>query len=180
MTANEKLEMRRANGGDAVAVAQVHMGSWQVAYRGVIPDEYLDALDVEGRASRYSFDATGPNDLATWITVEDSAVVGFVTIGPCRDEDVMGAGEIYALYVAPARWRSGIGARLMAEGEKRLREREFIDAVIWVLARNPRARAFYEARGWRTDGAAKTIDFAAETLVEVRYRSALVGPTAPR
>ncbi len=155
------------------------MGSWRVAYRGVIPDEYLDALDIEVRASRYKFDADGPDDLATWIALEDGAVVGFVTIGPCDDEDTLGAGEIYGLYVEPDRWRSGVGARLMAEGKERLRERGFSGAVLWVLERNPRARAFYEACGWRVDGATKTIDFAAETLVEVRYRTALVDSAGP-
>lgn len=178
MATNETIETRRATGEDALAVAEVHLGAWRVAYRGVIPDEYLDALDVEARASRYTFDATGPDDLATWIALDNGAVVGFVTIGPCGDDDATGAGEIFALYVAPARWRSGIGARLMAGGGERLRERGFVDAVLWVLERNLQARAFYEARGWRADGAAKTIDFGAETLVEIRYRSALVGPTA--
>lgn len=38
-----------------MAVARVHVRSWQVAYRGLIPDGYLDRLCPEDRAVRYDF-----------------------------------------------------------------------------------------------------------------------------
>ena len=47
--------IRPAGPDDALAVARVHVRSWQVAYRTLLPDEYLDGLRPEERARRYTF-----------------------------------------------------------------------------------------------------------------------------
>lgn len=49
------MRCRPAEPGDAGAVARVHVRSWQVAYRGPFPDESLDGLRPEDRASRHTF-----------------------------------------------------------------------------------------------------------------------------
>lgn len=43
---------------DAMGVAQVHVRSWQVGYRGLMPDDYLDQLRPEERAAKYTFGNT--------------------------------------------------------------------------------------------------------------------------
>jgi len=52
--------LRPAQPADAAAVARVHVRSWQVAYRGLLPDEYLDGLQPEDRAPHYTFGDRGP------------------------------------------------------------------------------------------------------------------------
>jgi hypothetical protein len=44
----------------------------------------------------------------------------------------------------------------MAEARRRLRERGFTAAVLWVLQGNARAATFYEGEGWAPDGATRT------------------------
>jgi ribosomal protein S18 acetylase RimI-like enzyme len=56
-----------------------------------------------------------------------------------------------------------------------LRKRGYADAILWVLADNPRARAFYEREGWALDGAEKTDEFLGVAVRELRYRIALSG-----
>lgn len=168
MAGRPSIELRRARQDDALNVAGVHLGSWRVAYRGVIPDDYLDALDVAERASRYSFELDGPDDPDTWVALTGGSVLGFVTVGPSRDGAAR-TGEVMALYVDPRRWRTGTGSRLMAVGEERLADCGFVRAVLWVLERNPRARAFYEAVGWRPDGETTTVELGGRELVELRY-----------
>ncbi|GAA4247772.1 hypothetical protein [Dactylosporangium darangshiense] len=43
---NGAIEIRPATVEDAGAVAAVHVGSWRAAYRGIVPQEHLDGLDV--------------------------------------------------------------------------------------------------------------------------------------
>ena len=50
-----------------------------------------------------------------------------------------------------------------------LRERGFADAMLWVLADNPRARRFYEREGWHDDGGRKRDAFLGVDVEEVRY-----------
>lgn len=166
-------KLRRATGADAAAVALMHVRAWQTAYRGIIPDPFLDALDVTARASRYSFDLQGPGDPVTWIAVDRGEVVGMVSISPSRDEDLPALGEVRALYVAPERWRSGAGSALMTLAEQRLAADGFREAFLWVLRDNARGRRFYEAAGWAIDGRTKTVEIGGRPVVEVRYRKPL-------
>jgi GNAT superfamily N-acetyltransferase len=157
----------------------MHVRAWQGAYRGIVPDAYLDGLDVAARARRYTFDAEGPGGRESWIVTDGDAVLGIVAFGPCRDDDAASLGEVEALYVLPGRWRSGIGSALMATAERRLVDRGYQEAVLWVLADNERGRHFYQATGWRPDGAVKSLEIGGRPLDEVRYRKRLAGEPPP-
>jgi GNAT superfamily N-acetyltransferase len=157
----------------------MHVRAWQEGYRGIVPEEVLDRLDVAARAARYAFEVEGPGARESWIAVDGDTVLGLAALGQCRDEDAADLGEVEALYVHPGRWRSGIGAALMARAEGRLVERGFTEAVLWVLADNERGRRFYEATGWRPDGAAKSLEIGGRALDEIRYRKRLPGGAGP-
>jgi GNAT superfamily N-acetyltransferase len=152
------IELREARRGDEPAVADVHIRAWQEAYRGLIPDEFLDALEVEDRAARYTFESGDPDGPTTLLAVQEGEdcgeiILGFVTFGRSRDADAPDHGEVAALYVDPERYEGGVGRMLMAEARRRLWELGFVDALLWVLDGNDRAARFYEAEGWTRDGA---------------------------
>jgi GNAT superfamily N-acetyltransferase len=167
------IEIRRATGEDSMGVAQVHIETWRTAYRGIVPQEFLDSLSVERRASTYTFEASGPEDPATWIALESGHVVGFVTIGYPKKSDAMAIGEVEALYVASDQWRKGVGAALLQYAEKLLADSGATAAFLWVLDHNERGRRFYEAQGWRHDGCEQTVEIGGHPLTELRYRKTL-------
>jgi GNAT superfamily N-acetyltransferase len=103
----------------------------------------------------------------------DGEIVGYVSVGPCRDEP--SEGELYAIYVHPEHWGTGIGRELIQAGEQRMRELGHQEAVLWVLEDNPRARRFYEAAGWSTDGTTRPIELLGVEVPEVRYSKSLRG-----
>ena len=45
------VNFRSAEAGDETAIAEVHVLAWQNAYRGIIPDTYLDGLSVPKRTA---------------------------------------------------------------------------------------------------------------------------------
>jgi hypothetical protein len=55
-----------------------------------------------------------------------------------------------------------------------LERRGYLEATLWTGEWN-RARAFYEAHGWRWDGATRQQKLAGETWTEVRYRTEIRG-----
>jgi hypothetical protein len=59
----------------------VHVRAWQVAYRGLLPDEYLDGLRAEDRAGRYTFGSADPGVPSTIVAVVDGVIRGFATVG---------------------------------------------------------------------------------------------------
>lgn len=148
------FEVRKARRGEEPAVADIHVRAWQEAYRGLMPDEFLDALDPRERAARYRFE--GGEDAPTTLVAESAGeLLGFVTFGASRDADAAGLGEVYALYVDPDRYAGGIGRALMAAARKEMLAQGFAAAVLWVLRGNSRAARFYEREGWSPDGATR-------------------------
>ena len=104
----------------------------------------------------------------------DGQIVGFLTLGDCRDSDVnqQTTGEIWGIYLSPEYWRKGIGRFLSEQGEAMLVSRGRSFATLWVLEANDQTRRFYEAMGFETDGATKQLNLGAP-LTAVRYRKKL-------
>ncbi len=169
------MKIRRAQAVDALGVATVHVLSWQATYRGLLPDVFLDQLDVEARRVGWAqtiADADWPRTGTLVATEANRNVVGFAHVGPARDDDVDPAvvGELAAIYLLPGVWGSGVGRRLMAAAVGVLRDAGFGAAILWVLEGNERAQRFYKIGGWQLDSAAKDIVIADTPLAEVRYR----------
>lgn len=165
-------ELRRANVGDAVGIAEVHVASWRGAYTGLLPAALLDAHTVERRTARWR-DELSAGSQTTWVALEAGVVVGFASIGGSRDADTgPRVGELYAIYVAPAAWDKAVGHALHEAAVASL-ESAYDEAILWVLDGNVRARRFYERHGWRLDGAAKQETHGDAVLDEVRYRRPL-------
>ena len=164
------MEIRPATPGDAKGIAGIQERGWQAAYRHVFPPAELDRggfVPVSRWRERLRRPPVG---WATFVAVRERSVVGFVSIGPSRD--VPGAGEVYAIYVEPAAWSTGVGRALLERAEQQLAT-SYDDATLWVLEDNPRARPFYERAGWETDGERKAEERWGVSAPEVRYRKRL-------
>jgi GNAT superfamily N-acetyltransferase len=162
--------VRMAEPADAHAVAAVHVRSWQVGYRGLLPDDYLDGLRPPDRAKHYSLGSDDPAMPRTIVAVEERVICGFATTGPARDEDVRGQAELGALYVDPPHWGRGVGRALIAEARGQLVRDGYAVAVLWVLVGNERAERFYRADGWRPDGTRRLAEVWGATVDERRLR----------
>jgi ribosomal protein S18 acetylase RimI-like enzyme len=171
------VAIRPATPADAAAIAAVHVGTWDGAYRGLLPDEYLDAMDVTSWTGGWERTLTGerPPGAATLVAVaEGGKVVGFVDVVPSRDDGAAAdTGEVTSIYVLPPAWGTGAGRALMSVAVDCLCEDGFRSATLWVLRDNERARRFYERAGWSADGASKDDVVAGATVTEVRYRREL-------
>jgi RimJ/RimL family protein N-acetyltransferase len=161
---------------DADLLGDVHVRAWQTAYRGLLPDDYLDGLNIAERAARWAEALTNPPwpRGARFGAEQEGEVVGFVLVGPAIGDDTSQIGEVYALNVDPDHWGSGIGKGLLDVGVAFLRDTGFTEAVLWVLPGNSRARRFYEVAGWRHDGAHRRQEVLGIEVDEIRYRRALV------
>ena len=126
----------------------VHCTSWQEAYRGIVCDRYLDSMTVEATTARAR---QFPEN--TLIAKDKEKVVGFAVYGPSRDEDLMNAGEVIAIYVLSEYYDRNIGYRLMNEAISRLIE--YNTVFVWVLEKNDRAIRFYRRYGFEFDGCKK-------------------------
>ncbi|MGH8860656.1 MAG: GNAT family N-acetyltransferase [Jatrophihabitantaceae bacterium] len=160
--------VRPAVAEDAAAIIAVRVASWRAAYGAHLPPDVWDGFDPVPAARRLAGSIAARRLLALVAEVDD-AVGGYVFYGPARDDDLAaGVGEVYAIYVHPARWSTGAGRALLGAALDELGD---VPAVLWVLEVNERARRFYEIAGFRLDGAVKPAELPGGVeLPEVRYR----------
>jgi ribosomal protein S18 acetylase RimI-like enzyme len=171
------LTIRLALPVDAPAIAALHARTWQWAYKGIIPADYLAALNerVEQRARWWDEQLAAPDPaVRVWVALLVDRLVGFCGTGPSRDDDALpGTAEVRSIYLDPSATGRAIGRALFTHAVNDLRAQGYRAATLWVLEQNRRARRFYEAAGWQPDGAAKHDQRPGFVLREVRYRVAL-------
>lgn len=182
------LVVRAATPADAESVGLIHVRSWQEAYRGVVPQPYLDGLDETERIDEWSRILRGEvpvGDLPLPLNVVvelDGKTVGFANIGAFRQPDAGSQtpgsdaekpGELWAMYVDPEHWGDGAGAALMQATIDELQTKGYEPAYLWVLTDNVRARRFYEQHGWSCDDVSTSFEILDENIEEVRYSRSL-------
>jgi len=132
--------IRRGTPDDYVALGRLQTASWQTAYRGMLPDDYLEnglAADLDRRWSRLR---ESPADV---LLVAESAgqIVGFIY--------VLGQTPPYVdnLHVDPLRKRQGIGEQLMRAAARELMSSGRNSMWLTVITTNLPALRFYEGLG---------------------------------
>ena len=139
------IVIRRANATDASAIAKVRIDSWRTTYRGLIPDAYLDAMQVEASTALWDRVLTaGPNTTCVFIAEHEADVVGF-SCGTLLEPAKLGFdSELAAVYLRREFQRAGLGRRLVGAVAEALRGKSATALLTWVIAGNKGARAFYE------------------------------------
>ncbi|MDR2957058.1 MAG: GNAT family N-acetyltransferase [Coriobacteriales bacterium] len=147
-----------------------HIACWRAAYRGIIPDEYLDNMLVEHEqlTERLRQSLNQPGDVRFYCAVFNDRIIGRLIISQYEDDDRPTDGEVRAIYLLPEFWDKGYGRQLMDFALEVLRQTKHQTAVVWVLEENNRARRFYSKYGFETDGAQKEI-ILGKPLVALRY-----------
>ena len=170
------ITVRIARLEDAHDFGRVHTESWQAAYRGLMPDDFLDGISVEDRAAgiRAAIERNPePTEGRRLVAEVDGEIVGIALLWAERTGEV-DTGELILLYLVPGSWDRGVGSALMDRCVAELREIGYREAVLWVAEENPRARTFYERKGWRADGGRKVEDLGGTgEIAEIRYRRIL-------
>ena len=138
--------VRPADVDDAAAIARVHVDTWRTAYRGLLPDDFLQALDEAGYEDRWRRTLTSGAG-QVYIAADGPQVVGFASGGPERAGEDGFTGELYAIYVLQNAQGRGHGRRLVQAVAQGLSDRGLADMIVWVLRDNHQARHFYERLG---------------------------------
>jgi hypothetical protein len=73
------------------------ISTWQSTYSGMIPDSFLQSLNVEQRTKNWirKLENSTPRSL-TIVAEVDGKIVDFIGVGPSREVEVANQGEVYA------------------------------------------------------------------------------------
>ena len=144
---------------DAEVIGPLHNRIWRQTYAGLMPPVVLASRDDDdntrlwcARASVHERSGTSSEGCTTWVARDEQGVpVGWIAVGPARDDDAPTPIELWSLNVAPEHQGSGVARQLV---EALLPPGP---AYLWVLTGNERAIAFYEKLGFIRDGATREV-----------------------
>ncbi|HXM39272.1 MAG TPA: GNAT family N-acetyltransferase [Gemmatimonadales bacterium] len=169
------MKLRRATLADAAAVGRIHVESWNVAYRGIMPDDVIARTDLTYRTKFWGERIADP-EWPVFVITEEGDIVAFCQMIPSRDpdDDATRVGHITSLHVLPHLRGRGHGRALVDHVLAEFRRRGFAELTLWVLEENRTARQFYEKYGFRLDGGTRT--YPKTAVPEVRYRIRVSNP----
>ncbi len=151
MSSNEVLiNIRLAEKKDADEIARVHCNTWQVTYKGIVPDSYLEEVRsfyCSGESRQFIEESIEHFDKSVWVAEFDDQIAGFIEAGPNRFSELPYDAEIYAIYVDPLFQGRGLG-RLLFDAFRFhfLPKYNFKSFGVRVLSEN-RSVEFYKKQG---------------------------------
>lgn len=138
------MEIRFLSERDSLLdVSAVYEQSWKHAYKGIIPQSYLDNIPA-GRWAQ-SLDIPGRYNL---LALENDRIIGTSSYCKSRWEKFHNYGEIVSIYFLPEYTRKGCGSALLGRAVEELKKLGFSKILLWVLEDNAPAKSFYEKNGF--------------------------------
>ncbi len=147
---------------DRFAISKVYEESWKYAYRGIVPQDYLESIPEGQWASNIE-----QADRKNLVMFEDDKMIGTSSFGKSRVEEMNGFGEIISLYFLPDYMRKGYGRLLLQAVVGELKKMGFEKVFLWVLEENRNARYFYEKCGFTQTERCLFSDIGGKELKEV-------------
>ena len=151
------LAVRPAVIADVAGMARVHVDSWEETYRGIMPDELLDAPDlIDRRRQMWTqiLAEAAPQKYVSAVAEQDGRIVGIAMSGPPETDGSVEDRHLYVLYAYRSMHGTGVGQDLLDAVVD-----PTVTTALWVADPNPRAQAFYAKNGFVADGTVKTDDY---------------------
>ena len=143
------ITVRRAYGSDVPAIKAVHLDSMIHGYPFLCPRHLSTHADADETRIRHTE--------SVFVAVHNfKEIIGFFEVMPTQQD---GVGKIHSLFVCSAFWGRRVGTRLLNDAEQRLCLEGYHTGELWVFSGNKKGGMFYEKRGWKKTGHAKSTDW---------------------
>ena len=145
-----KIIYRKATALDAHAIAKVHVESWRKSFDGIVPQEFIDNMNIEKRERAFR-ERFGEENYKLLVaeTVKDG-IVGFADFGKSRIENFPYDAELYAIYLLREFQGKGIGEKLFRLCQKEMIADGLNSMYLTALEISP-YKSFYEKMGGKIE-----------------------------
>lgn len=157
--------IRKISKEDADQVAKLHKKVWQLTYKGIMSESFLDNISVKKWSNSLKKIPELPN-VSGYVLEVNNEIVGDIIFGKSRGEADYDY-EIYALNVDLKFQKKGFGKILL---NKALENFDDYDKIyLKVVFENENARKFYERCGFKNSGKISKTKFEDFILSECVY-----------
>lgn len=158
--------------GKVPEVSAVLARCWRAAYKGVVDDAYLAALE-DSHWEEFLANSIDDKTTACIVAEDESQVVGVSIFGKSITEKYPDDGEIIALYVLPEFIGQKIGHLLFEQAQQSIRAQGYRDCTICTFKQNIKAIRFYESRGYAVVSEDETIAIGSQDVPYFIMRKSL-------
>jgi len=132
----------------AQGLANVHVKTWKISYKGIIDQAHLDTLDLKQREERWINILQTPNRKSQVYVLlnNQNQVIGFYSIGESREKEHNYTHELWGLYILPEYQGRGLGLFMFEDIKKKLHALNAQSLCVMVLEQGP-AVAYYKKMG---------------------------------
>ncbi len=163
------IKLRNAFSEDYTGISKLHADSWQISYRGILSDDFLD------NRVHQTLEATWLNRLKspaenqhTIIAIKDNVMAGFACIF-FNDDEVYGS-LMDNLHVSLGSQNQGIGKMLVKNcAETICNNTDNHKMYLWVYEANEKARNVYSRLGGTTNETIEKPNMDGTTAFVCRY-----------
>lgn len=145
-------------------VSNVYEQSWRYAYKGIIPQSYLDSIPVGQWVEHLRQEGRH-----TLVAVEHNRIIGTSSFSKSRFSKFEDYGEIISIYFLPEYTGKEYGRLLLNRAAEELKNLGYDCIFLWVLEDNHKARHFYEKNGFVLSGEEKLANIGGKDLKEIMY-----------
>lgn len=164
----ESIIIRNIEEKDIPSVAEIRVNGWQVAYRGIVDDRFLDSMDVNKEIEKRK---KGYKQNGFIVAELNKEVVGF-----CRyidnnkfTQDMSNIDcELLALYVKPNLKYNGIGTKMFKFVVDEFIRKNKTKMIVWCLKDNEPSKRFYTKMGGKIMGE-KEIEIGDKKYCEIGF-----------
>lgn len=121
----EIIELTKALASEA---SHIYAKSWKAAYKGIVPQRYLDDLSTEHWTP---FLENSP--FQNFLLKDKDVIVAAASIAKARDSKYCDYGEIVSIYILPEYCNKGYGTFLFNRMIEKLRAIGLNKICLWVL-----------------------------------------------
>ena len=159
-----EMKIRKVLPEDINAYTNCGIACWQAAYKGIVPDEYLNSMPTNKALWEKNLNRLeNPGFCEYYCVIYDTEMIGLLIVDTKHS-------EIWAIYLVEAFWGKGYGKEMLDFAINVLENAGHKQVCLWVFEENHRARRFYEKHGFALNGAKKTVDkYGGVPLVELQY-----------
>lgn len=162
------MEIRKGTLDDVKDISRIYALSWKSAYKGIVPQAYLDELKEDFWIPAFS--AWLKKDIISVQLILDNGItVGCIAYGKSRDKSLPNWGEIVSIYLLPEYFGKRYGDKLLKCALSDLEKSGYRNIYLWVLKENQRARSFYEKNRFQCYNDECICKIMGKKLTDIRY-----------
>ena len=147
--------IERVKPGDETALAYIQTESWKAGFKDILSEELLERctrIDKATAMYRRLLEQNIGNGYLLKVAGKPHCIAWW---DATRETDMPGYAELICIHSLQDNWRQGYGSKMMETVLGDISAAGYSKVMLWVFEENARARRFYEAHGFTTDGKRK-------------------------